>query len=285
MASIQKNTETPPKEEPTKCGIIMPISDTPGYPPGHWSDVRQIISDSIASIGLAPCLVSETNETQIIHKTIVQNLYQNEIIVCDVSSKNSNVMFELGMRLAFDKPVVIVKDDATAYSFDTSPIEHINYPKELRHPNIEEFKKELSKKIRETIEAAKKPSYSTFLKHFAIVDVAKLPMYEGTSSQLLFEKIDDLSSQIASIRRNTLINPGVKRADPTTEEIDKAKTLVRGAINHYCNIKSIEECKIYGNAEEIEKLVRFVEENSEIRRLCHQRRALQRIIEEELLPF
>jgi len=32
-------------------------------------------------------------------------------------------MFELGLRLAFDKPAIIVKDDNTSYSFDTAPIE------------------------------------------------------------------------------------------------------------------------------------------------------------------
>ena len=57
-----------------------------------------------------------------IHKTIVQNLYLNPIVVCDVSGKNANVMFELGLRLAFDKPTIIIKDDKTDYSFDTSVV-------------------------------------------------------------------------------------------------------------------------------------------------------------------
>lgn len=282
MASIQKNTETPPKEEPTKCGIIMPISDTPGYPAGHWADVRQIISDSIASIGLSPCLVSEANETQIIHKTIVHNLYQNEIIVCDVSSKNSNVMFELGMRLAFDKPVVIVKDDTTAYSFDTSPIEHINYPKELRHPKIEEFKKELSKKIQVTIEAAKKSSYSTFLKHFAIADVAKLPMYEGTSSQLLLEKIDNLSSQVAALRRNPI---NTRRIEPSPEEEKAAKDLIRTMIDRFCDEYRVKEPQILSNKDLTMELYDYVERNSEICMLCKNRNNLEKFVYDSLIPF
>jgi hypothetical protein len=35
------------------------------------------------------------------------------------------------MRLAFDRPTIIVKDDLTTYSFDTSPIEHLEYPRDL----------------------------------------------------------------------------------------------------------------------------------------------------------
>jgi hypothetical protein len=64
-------------------------------------------------------------------KRIVQNIYDNEMVICDVSAKNPNVMFELGMRLAFDKPAIIIKDDKTNYSFDTAPIEHLEYPIEV----------------------------------------------------------------------------------------------------------------------------------------------------------
>ncbi len=56
------------------------------------------------------------------------------IVVCDISARNANVMFELGMRLAFDKPTVIIKDERTPYSFDISSIEHLDYPSDLRYP-------------------------------------------------------------------------------------------------------------------------------------------------------
>ncbi|WP_353118770.1 hypothetical protein [Myroides odoratus] len=56
----------------------------------------------------------------------MNNIYNDEIVVCDVSSKNPNVMFELGLRLAFDKPTIIIKDEKTGYSFDTGVIEHLN---------------------------------------------------------------------------------------------------------------------------------------------------------------
>jgi hypothetical protein len=55
-------------------------------------------------------------------------------------AQNSNLMLELGMRLAFDKPAVIVKDDKTDYSFDTSSIEHLAYPRDLRFSKIKSFK-------------------------------------------------------------------------------------------------------------------------------------------------
>jgi hypothetical protein len=83
-------------------------------------------------------MVSDSDDSGVIHKRIIENLYNNPIVVCDVSGKNPNVMFELGIRLAFDKSTIIVKDHATDYSFDTSPIEHVGYPRDLRFSTVVE---------------------------------------------------------------------------------------------------------------------------------------------------
>ena len=93
------------------CGIIMPISAIDGCSGEHWAEVKNIISESICAAGYDPNLVSDAEDIGIIQKRIIQNIYNNDIVVCDVSGKNPNVMFELGMRLAFDKPAIIVIDD------------------------------------------------------------------------------------------------------------------------------------------------------------------------------
>jgi hypothetical protein len=111
------------------CGIIMPISGSEQYSSEHWIDVRNILDEVIMDSGFVPNIVSDADEIGIIHNRVVSNIYNNPIIICDVSSKNPNVMFELGLRLAFDKATIIIKDDATNYNFDTAAIEHLTYPK------------------------------------------------------------------------------------------------------------------------------------------------------------
>lgn len=163
-AEEASHTEEPKQET---CGIIMPISDIDGYPRGHWSDVLKLIQAAITDAGFIPNMVSNGDEVGVIQKRIVQNIYDNPIIICDVSGKNPNVMFELGMRLAFDKPVIIVKDELTPYSFDTGIIDHIPYQSDLNWFQIEDFKRELSSKIKSTVKASKDDlGYTTFLKHF-----------------------------------------------------------------------------------------------------------------------
>ncbi|MDP2893821.1 MAG: hypothetical protein Q8N78_05570 [Sulfurimonas sp.] len=121
------------------CGLIMPISEIDGCLPEHWEEVREIILETLEKTIFKPQLVSHSEDIGVIHKKIIENLYKNPVIICDVSGKNPNVMFELGLRLAFDKPTIIIKDYETNYSFDTSPIKHLEYPRDLNHSKIKKF--------------------------------------------------------------------------------------------------------------------------------------------------
>jgi hypothetical protein len=175
----------------------MPISTVDGCSEAHWSDVREILFEAIEAANFEPHLVSDADDVGIIQKRIIQNLYDNPIVVCDVSGKNPNVMFELGLRLAFDKPTVIVKDDKTAYSFDTAPIEHLEYPRDLRFSRIVEFKGDLADKITGTHKKATKDTdYTTFLKHFGSFSVAKLETKNISRDEFLLDEIRSLKRVI-----------------------------------------------------------------------------------------
>jgi len=196
---------TDPKNE-LICGVVMPISAVDGCTESHWSDVQDIISQSITDAGFFANLVSNADEAGIIHKTIIQNLYDNPIVVCDVSGKNPNVMFELGLRLAFDKPTIIVKDDKTSYSFDTAAIEHLEYPRDLRFTKIVAFKEKLRDKIKAThTKATTDPNYTTFLKHFGEFTVAKLDKREVPGQEFILEELRGLRASMArlGVRGNT----------------------------------------------------------------------------------
>tara|TARA_R110001583_G_scaffold131437_1_gene283171 strand:- start:3242 stop:3874 length:633 start_codon:yes stop_codon:yes gene_type:complete len=111
-------------------------------------------------------------------------------------------MFELGLRLAFDKPTIIVKDDKTSYSFDTSAIEHLEYPRDLRFSQIVEFKEKLADKIRATYKKATTDSnYTTFLKHFGEFKVAKIDKKEVSGQEFILEELKGLKRSISRMER------------------------------------------------------------------------------------
>lgn len=205
-----------PEKKP-KCGIIRPIAPTDGYPNNHWAEIGDILSESIRSAGFEPRIVSDADSVAVIHGTIVQNLFEDPIVVCDVSSRNPNVMFELGMRLAFDKPVVIVKDEVTNYAFDTGVIEHIQYPKSLHYHEIGIFKEKLQAKILSTAEKSKEAGFSPFLKHFRSVSITpqKLQNEDIPLAEYVVKKLDALESKINRLYKPKtpydLIKPRLRR--------------------------------------------------------------------------
>lgn len=204
--NAQEKANSQKEDNRPVCGLIMPIADTEGYPVGHWKEVKKIITSVAEEAGFRTRLVSESEDVRVIQKTIVQNVFDDDIIICDVSSKNPNVMFELGLRFAFDKAAVIIKDDETGYSFDTSPVEHINYRKDLRFSSIEQFKKDLRSKLTATFEKSQEPNHSMYLQDFGKFVVKELHTKDVSPNEFILEKLDELQESIQSIKTNKTNN-------------------------------------------------------------------------------
>lgn len=186
-------TKTSADTEDLRCGLVMPISAISGCGEQHWMEVKEILTDAVERAGFSANLVSFADDVGVIQKRIVQNLYDNPIVVCDISARNPNVMFELGMRLAFDKPTVVIKDDKTDYAFDTSPIEHLEYPRDLRFSKVVEFKEALCGKVKATYEKAKEDeSYTSFLKNFGTFKVAKLETKEVSKEEIIMDELREI---------------------------------------------------------------------------------------------
>lgn len=268
------------------CGIIMPISSIDNCPESHWKEVKGIITDAVETAGFEAQLVSEANDSGIIQKRIVQNLYKNDIVICDVSCKNPNVMFELGMRLAFDKPTIIVMDNMTKYSFDTAPIEHLGYPRDLSYYQILDFKKTLAEKIKGTIDAAKQPDYTTFLKNFGEFQVATIENKKGSLDEVVLSRLDDMTRQISEIRVNQRVRI-IERpeSESETEEINK---LTRKLIEQYCAENKISESVLYETNEVDDArrmLYSYIERNRGMRGLCGSPSRIRKAISDNLYPF
>jgi hypothetical protein len=218
-----------PEAETPKCGVVMPISGYPDvleYTAGHWLDVKSVIFESIEAAGFSPNLVSDGEGSGLIQGRIVRNLGSYPMVVCDVSGKNPNVMFELGLRLAFDLPTIVIKDELTTYSFDTSPIEHLPYLSGLNIYRTKEFQQRLTEKILATRRDHQNgKGDGTFLSHFSLQSV-KLGTKEVSNTDLLLEKITNslavMNQSIAALeRRNTAleISPAVNRGFGTVPNV------------------------------------------------------------------
>lgn len=67
-----------------------------------------------------------------IHAEIIKNLEQADLVLCDLSSLNANVFFELGIRTSLNRPVALVKDKVTErIPFDLNAINTHTYDESL----------------------------------------------------------------------------------------------------------------------------------------------------------
>jgi hypothetical protein len=286
---IKQETEEKKEKRLPKCGIVMPISPIDSCSSEHWAEVLNIIKESVENSGFEANLVSDADDSGIIQKRIIHNLYSNEIVVCDVSGKNPNVMFELGMRLAFDKPTIIIKDDKTDYSFDTSVIEHLSYPRDLRFGRIVVFKEALKKKIQGTYEKATTDSnYTTFLKNFGEYKVAQLTEKEVSTDRYILNAIEDIRSEMSIIRRNQNNNENTRLFSKSINQkikTENTRILARKRIEEFMHVNNIDSIAQLWSEDKKNDLFDYLTNFDEIRESCDSSDTLHKIIEDLVVPF
>lgn len=102
-----------------KLFVIMPFSEKTGkYPTGYFDEVfSSLIVPAASQAGYIAETANKTG-SDIIHKTIVSNIYNAELILADLTEHNPNVLFELGLAIAFKKKVAIIRAKGTNPIFD-----------------------------------------------------------------------------------------------------------------------------------------------------------------------
>ena len=102
-----------------KIFIVMPfVERNPERPEGFFTEVLRSL---LTPAGINAGFVFETANRQgsdVIQSTIINDLLEADLVVADLTDHNPNVLFELGMRMAEDKPVALVKATGTGRIFD-----------------------------------------------------------------------------------------------------------------------------------------------------------------------
>ena len=151
-----KQNKQEDKQRP-KCFVIMPIADMPDYEKGHFRRVYDhLIKPACNEVGFEPVRADDVVHTNNIVIDILKNILDCEMAICDLSGRNPNALYELGIRQAFNKPVTLIKDDKTARIFDISSFRDCEYKHSLRTDLVKENITLIAKAIKETYENREK---------------------------------------------------------------------------------------------------------------------------------
>lgn len=191
---------TKPDNNMEYCFAIMPISDVDTHPKGHFQHVYQdIITPACEKSGFRACRADEVKAANLIQLDILKNLIDAPIAICDLSTRNPNVLFELGIRQAFDKPVVLIQEIGTPPIFDISGLRYLQYSKDMKYHEVLKTQNELSNAINETLGVNQQDNnINSIVKLLALSSPAQIPDLKGNQDSLAF---DVIQTEMRSLRR------------------------------------------------------------------------------------
>lgn len=142
-----------PKKKKT-CFIIMPIADHIDYEPGHFDRVyNHLIKPACIDAGYEPIRADDSKASNMIMLDVLRSIIDCDMAICDLSSRNANVFYELGLRQAFDKKTILIRDGRHDVPFDLLGFRYVNYTPSLRVDTVKKEMMDISEMLLKTDEA------------------------------------------------------------------------------------------------------------------------------------
>lgn len=126
-----------------KCFIITPIGD-------EVDSIRRHI-DGIIEAAIKPALkekykisvAHKISEPGSITKQIISEIYEDDLVIANLTNKNPNVMYELALRHSIGKPVIMIAEIGTPLPADIIMQRTIFYHNDAK--GVLELREELKK--------------------------------------------------------------------------------------------------------------------------------------------
>lgn len=215
---MSKNTEVENKKERSKinekevetkdneCFVIMPIGDHPSHEKGHFGKIyRDLIKPAVEDADFRAYRADEGGGSQNIQIDIIEKIIKAPMAVCDLSTRNPNVLFELGIRQAFDLPVALIQEVGTDRIFDINTFNTGEYRSNRIYDEVIEDRANITKLIKTTFEKHKNgEGINSIISLIPSLQPAKINNRDIKSDELLkimFQQINSISEDVSNLRR------------------------------------------------------------------------------------
>lgn len=149
------------------CFVLMPFSKN------FKNQWELAFKPAIKDAGLRPWRGDEkTLGTNIIMRDVTRSISEAELIIADLTGKNPNVMYELGLAHAAKKPVIMLIQNEEDVPFDIMHIRYLKYD----HRDLSDLRIKLFDRIKTTIAMgpANQPDFFPELRIFLEKDLQEL---------------------------------------------------------------------------------------------------------------
>lgn len=112
--------------EPTKCFVLMPFKD-------EYDEIYQeIIKPIVQELGFSCLRADEIYRSTAIMQDIWENIQISGLIIADMTDRNANVFYELGLAHAIGKEVILITQSISDVPFDLRHLRCVVYSHSLR---------------------------------------------------------------------------------------------------------------------------------------------------------
>jgi hypothetical protein len=194
LPNNQKSTKNKkPKKSLGICFTIMPFS---GWFQEYY---KNIYKPAIEAVGLTPHRADDLYRPSSIVNDIWDYTRQAKLVLADLTGKNPNVFYELGLAHALAKPAILVAESIDDVPFDLRPLRVIEYDK-----NDSGWGKTLRTKIETAILEVLDAPLQAVLPTFLDVQPQKDRVSVSRQEKAMLEIRQELDLLRAQIRRRDL---------------------------------------------------------------------------------
>ncbi len=132
------------------CFVAMPFHERDeARSEGFFDEVlRALIAPAGRDAGFE-VVTANRDGSDVIQATIVNQLLDADLVIADLTENNPNVLFELGLRIAEDKPIALIRSTGTPVIFDVDNMLRVfEYDSNLWTTTIEHDRPRLTEHIK-----------------------------------------------------------------------------------------------------------------------------------------
>jgi hypothetical protein len=109
-----------PKQDPQRAFVISQIGE-PESPVRRRADevFDYIVKPAVAKCGLTAHRSDHDRTPGQVTSGLIRSILESHVVIADMTGRNPNVYYELGVVHSFQRPVVLLVDHAASLSFDT----------------------------------------------------------------------------------------------------------------------------------------------------------------------
>lgn len=219
---VEKSTRTRVRQAKTKdtCFVLMPF--------GGWLDdyYEAIYKPAIENAGLEPHRADDLFRPSTIVNDIWSYTKRAKVLLADLSGKNPNVFYELGLAHALAKPAILVAESMDEIPFDLRALRIIVYDK-----NSPDWGRVLREKIENSIKEVQKSPVEAVLPAFLDVKGESAKPTVSQQEKDLIEIKQELDLLRREIRSQEVVDSRVIR-----ERIEIGPIEARSRIRQYLKI-------------------------------------------------